>query len=96
MAHMPVEVPHQDAPPVADCLSFQDASFAWCDGELEASEREAVAAHLTACEPCRVSFAADSVFRSAVRSAAAFDRAPESLRERLTPFLISTTIATSA
>jgi mycothiol system anti-sigma-R factor len=92
-----IDVTDSDAPSTEACAGFQESSFAWCDGELNASEREVIAAHLTECEPCRQSFAADSVFRSAVRNAATTDRAPETLRHRVMTLLEITAItATSA
>jgi mycothiol system anti-sigma-R factor len=93
---MPVEAPKTAARPWESCANFQESSFAWSDGELSGSERDAIAAHLLHCQPCRLSFAADSVFRSAVRDAAVTERAPDTLRERVGRLLDRSTIAKSA
>ncbi|MHC5020774.1 MAG: zf-HC2 domain-containing protein, partial [Planctomycetota bacterium] len=56
--------------PLASCDPVVEALAAYAAGEGEAAERDAVAAHLDACEPCRTEQAASDGLRALLLGAA--------------------------
>lgn len=66
-----------------NCNAAERLLHAYADGELDLKDSIAVEEHLSACAPCRRSFAGLEATRAAIERHVAKPLAPESLRRRL-------------
>jgi mycothiol system anti-sigma-R factor len=65
------------------CEQTQNQLHGYFDGELDALSAANFEKHLETCAECKTTLAAEEALRQSVRQAALYERAPESLRNKL-------------